>query len=74
MADPSHVLDYEPLAIDENLSYVEHPVEILAKEVKTLRNREIALVKVLWRNHRVEVATWKREDDMRACYPELFEG
>ncbi|KAL0561760.1 hypothetical protein IC582_002201 [Cucumis melo] len=71
--DPSHVMDYEPLEIDENLSYVEQPVEILAREVKTLRNKQIPLVKVLWRNHRVEEATWEREDDMRSRYPELFE-
>ncbi|KAL0549259.1 hypothetical protein IC582_013740 [Cucumis melo] len=71
--DPSHVVDYEPLEIDENLSYVEQPVEVLAREVKTLRNKEIPLVKVLWRNHRVEDATWEREDDMRSRYPELFE-
>ncbi|KAA0032467.1 pol protein [Cucumis melo var. makuwa] len=71
--DPSHVVDYEPLEIDENLSYTEQPVEVLAKELKMLRNREISLVKVLWRNHRVEEATWEREDDMRSRYPELFE-
>ncbi|KAL0560765.1 hypothetical protein IC582_001178 [Cucumis melo] len=71
--DPSHVVDYEPLEIDENLSYVEQPVEVLSREVKTLRNKEIPLVKVLWRNHRVEEATWEREDDMRSRYPELFE-
>ncbi|KAL0539863.1 hypothetical protein IC582_024084 [Cucumis melo] len=71
--DPSHVVDYEPLEIDENLSYTEQPVEVLAREVKTLRNKEIPLVKVLWRNHRVEEATWEREDDMKSRYPELFE-
>ncbi|KAL0539383.1 hypothetical protein IC582_023595 [Cucumis melo] len=73
VSDPSHVVDYEPLEIDENLSYVEQPVEVLAREVKTLRNKQIPLVKVLWRNHRVEKATWEREDDMRSRYPELFE-
>ncbi|KAL0552145.1 hypothetical protein IC582_011242 [Cucumis melo] len=72
-SDPSHVVDYEPLEIDENLSYTEKPVEVLAREVKMLRNREIPLVKVLWRNHRIEEATWEREDDMRSRYPELFE-
>ncbi|KAL0558700.1 hypothetical protein IC582_003280 [Cucumis melo] len=71
--DPSHVVDYEPLEIDENLCYTEQPVEVLAREVKTLRNKEIPLVKVLWRNHRVEEATWEREDDMRSRYPDLFE-
>ncbi|KAL0539456.1 hypothetical protein IC582_023668 [Cucumis melo] len=67
--DPSHVVDYKPLEIDENLSYTEQPVEVLARKVKMLRNRKIPLVKVLWRNHRVEEATWERENDIRACYP-----
>ncbi|KAL0544581.1 hypothetical protein IC582_019698 [Cucumis melo] len=73
MTDPSHVVDYDPLEIDENLSYAKQPVKILAREVKMLRNREIPLVKVLWKNHNIEEATWEREDDMRARYPELFE-
>ncbi|XP_050939339.1 uncharacterized protein LOC127148948 [Cucumis melo] len=40
VTDPSHVVDYEPLEIDENLSYAEQPVEILAREVKMLRVTE----------------------------------
>ncbi|KAA0059961.1 pol protein [Cucumis melo var. makuwa] len=73
VADPTHVVDFEPLQTSENLSYEEQPVEILVREVKKLRNREISLVKVLWRNHGVEEATWEREEDMRAQYLELFE-
>ncbi|TYJ99715.1 pol protein [Cucumis melo var. makuwa] len=73
VADPTHVVDFEPLQINENLSYEEQPVEILAREVKMLHNRGIALVKVIWRNHEVEEATWEREEDMRAQYPEVFE-
>ncbi|KAL0556256.1 hypothetical protein IC582_004768 [Cucumis melo] len=73
VADPTHIVDFEPLQINENLSYEEQPVEILAREVKKLRSQEISLVKVLWRNHGVEEAMWEREEDMRAQYPELFE-
>ncbi|TYK26530.1 pol protein [Cucumis melo var. makuwa] len=73
VADPAHVVDFEPLQTNENLSYEEQPVEILAREIKMLRNRGIALVKVLWRNHEVEEDTWEREDDMRTKYPKLFE-
>ncbi|KAA0046759.1 pol protein [Cucumis melo var. makuwa] len=73
VADPTQVVDFEPLHIYENLSYKEQPVEILAREVNMLCNRGIALAKVLWRNHGDEEATWQREDDMRAQYPELFE-
>ncbi|KAA0042185.1 ty3-gypsy retrotransposon protein [Cucumis melo var. makuwa] len=73
LADPTHIVDFEPLQINENLSYKEQPVEILAREVMMLGNRGIALVKVLWRNNGVAESTWEREDNMRAQYPELFE-
>ncbi|KAA0058469.1 pol protein [Cucumis melo var. makuwa] len=45
VSDPSHIVHYEPLEIDENLSYTEQLVEVLAREVKMLRNREIPLLK-----------------------------
>ena len=44
--------------VDEDLSYEEVPVEILDRHVKRLRNKEIATVKVLWKNILVEGATW----------------
>ncbi|KAL5540026.1 hypothetical protein UlMin_046190 [Ulmus minor] len=62
--DPSHVLQQEPVEIDEKLSYEERPVEILDRKSKELMNKTIHLVKVLWRNHTVEEATWEREDEM----------
>ncbi|XP_057250721.1 uncharacterized protein LOC130591423 [Beta vulgaris subsp. vulgaris] len=42
--DPSHILTYEPLRIDEPLSYEERPVRILDKREKVLRNQVIPLV------------------------------
>ena len=48
-----------------NLTYEEEPVEILAQEVKELRNKRIPLVKVLWRNHKTKKATWESEETMR---------
>ncbi|TYK17673.1 pol protein [Cucumis melo var. makuwa] len=50
VADPTHVVDFEQLQINENLSYKEQSIKILAREVKMLCNRGIALVKVLCRH------------------------
>ena len=63
---------WKVLGFDEDLSYEEVPVEILDRKVKRLRNKEIATVKVLWRNHLVEVAMWEAEVEMRSRYPHLF--
>ena len=70
--DPSHVLSRQPIELKEDLSYEEEPVEILEQKHQVLRSRTISLVKVLWRNHTREEATWEREDLMRAQYPHMF--
>ena len=71
--DPSHVLEVPEIELRDDLSYEEQPVQILGKEEKELRNKTISLMKVLWRNHLVEEATWEREDQTRSQYPHLFQ-
>ncbi|KAM6598147.1 hypothetical protein CsatA_008673 [Cannabis sativa] len=73
VSDPSHVLSYETLGLQEDLSYNERPVKILDQKDRILRNKTITLVKVLWKNSVVEEATWELESDMREQYPELYE-
>ncbi|KAI5317258.1 hypothetical protein L3X38_036965 [Prunus dulcis] len=72
ISDPSHVLEGQPIELQEDLTYVEQPVQILDRKMQVLRSREIPLVKVLWRSHTVEEATWEPEDQMREQYPYLF--
>ncbi|XP_073152962.1 uncharacterized protein [Henckelia pumila] len=73
VANPSHVIRHEPVDWTPDLSYEEMHVQILDRQVRRLRNREIPMVKVLWSNQLVEEATWETEQDMRARYPELFD-
>ncbi|WMV33107.1 hypothetical protein MTR67_026492 [Solanum verrucosum] len=47
-----------------------HP--ILDRLIKKLRNKEVASVKVLWRNKLVEGSTWEAEANMISRYPHLF--
>ena len=70
--DPSHVVSSETIELKPDLTYEEEPLEIMAREVKELRNKNISLVKVLWKNHKTEEATWESEETMRQQYPQLF--
>ncbi|XP_060974611.1 uncharacterized protein LOC133039707 [Cannabis sativa] len=70
--DPSHVIEYEALPLQEDVTYEEQPVKILAREPKVLRNREIPIVKVLWRNHREDKTTWELESEMRLSSVDFF--
>ena len=69
---PSHVLTEQLVEIQENLTYEEEPVQILDRREQVLHNKTIPLVKVLWRSHTVEEATWELEAQMRRQYPQLF--
>ena len=71
-SDPSHVLEPEDVELNPDLSYEEEPVQILDREIRRLRNKSVPLVKVLWRNHKVEEATWEPEATMKEQYPHLF--
>ena len=55
LGDPASILPVKGLGVDEDLSYEEIPIDILDRQVKRLRNKEVAIVKVLWRNHLVRV-------------------
>ena len=59
--DPSHVVSSNIIELPPDLIYKEEPIEILAQEVKELRNKRIPLVKVLWKNHKTKEATWESE-------------
>ncbi|WMV50334.1 hypothetical protein MTR67_043719 [Solanum verrucosum] len=72
IGDLVSILPLEGLGVDENLSYGEVPVEILDRQVKKLRNKEVVSFKVLWRNHLVEGSTWEVEANMKSRYPHLF--
>ncbi|XP_038876359.1 uncharacterized protein LOC120068794 [Benincasa hispida] len=72
MPDPMHILATQPVQLKEDLSYEEEAIEILDRKDQVLRNKTIPLVKVLWRNHRIEEATWEPEEQMRKRYPQFF--
>ena len=65
LADPSHVLRTSELEVQENLCYEELPVRIVDRKEQVLRSKIIPWVKVIWKNHGVEEATWEGEEDMR---------
>lgn len=70
--DPLHIVAFEPLQIQGDLQYEEMPVQILDHKEQKLITKIIPLVKVLWRNHNVEEASWELEHDMRDKNPYFF--
>ncbi|XP_059310133.1 uncharacterized protein LOC132061309 [Lycium ferocissimum] len=58
--------------VTEQLPYEEVPIAILDRQVRRFRTKDVASVKVLWRNKNMEEMTWEAEEDMKSRHPHLF--
>ncbi|GKC33837.1 hypothetical protein Tco_1046221 [Tanacetum coccineum] len=72
LADASLHVPLNEIKVDKTLRFIEEPVEILDREVKSLKRSKISLVKVRWDSKRGPEFTWEREDFMKSKYPQLF--
>ena len=50
-SDVESILPIDGVGVKDNLSDEEVPVKILDRQIKKLRNKEVASVKVLWKNN-----------------------
>ncbi|GJS06707.1 putative reverse transcriptase domain-containing protein [Tanacetum coccineum] len=72
LAEPDVQVPLDEIEIDENLRFVEEPIEIVERDVKKLKRRRIPLVKVHWNSRQGAEYTWEREDQFRKKYLNLF--
>ena len=71
--DPSHIIQHQDIAIREDMTVEEKPIEIMDRRDQILRTKTIPLVKVRWQHHGIEECTWEPENNIREKYPELFD-
>ena len=72
VGDPASVVPLESVTVKDSLSYEDVAVEILDRQDKRMRNKEIASAKILWRSQSVEGATWEAEYAIKDKYRYLF--
>ncbi|GKD13405.1 hypothetical protein Tco_1197812 [Tanacetum coccineum] len=72
LADASLHVSLDKIKVDKTLRFVEEPVEIMDREIKSLKRSKMSLVKVRWNPKRGPEFTWEREDYMKSKYPQLF--
>ena len=66
VGDPASVVPLESVAVKHSLSYDDVAIDIIDRQVRGLRNKEVASVKVLWRSQFVDGASWEAEAAMKA--------
>ena len=69
---PEEQAPLDGLDVQEDLTYIEHPVKILETSERVTRNKRIKMCRVQWSHHSEAEATWEREDELRKTYPYLF--
>ncbi|WMV24985.1 hypothetical protein MTR67_018370 [Solanum verrucosum] len=57
VGDQTSIVPFKSLGLKESLSYEEVPIEILDRQVRKLRNREVPFMKVRCRNQLVNGST-----------------
>jgi hypothetical protein len=62
----------EELTVGEDLTYQEYTVKILDTSEKVTRNNRYKMCKVQWSNHTEQEATWEKEDQLKAEFPDIF--
>ncbi|GKC77299.1 hypothetical protein Tco_1128073 [Tanacetum coccineum] len=72
LADASLHVPLNEIKVDKTLRFVEEPIEIMDREIKSLKRSKISHVKVRWNSKRGPEFTWEREDYMKSKYPQLF--
>ena len=72
LSDETFVVPLDEIQMNENLMFVEEPVEIMDREVKRTKQSRIPIVKVQWSAKRRLEFTWEYKDQMMQKYPHLF--
>ncbi|GJU61571.1 putative reverse transcriptase domain-containing protein [Tanacetum coccineum] len=72
LAETEVQVPLEEIEIDENLRFVEEPIEIVERDVKKLKRRRIPLVKVCWNSRQGAEYTWEREDQFNDQCTRIF--
>ena len=71
--EPSLIEPMDNVGIKDNLSYKKVSVQILDRQVRKLRTKEVDSIMVLWTNQFVEEPTSKANEDMKKIYLHFFE-
>ncbi|GJY82093.1 hypothetical protein Tco_0494844 [Tanacetum coccineum] len=72
LADASLHVPLDEIKVDKTPFFVEEPVEIMDREIKSLKHSKISPVKVRWNSKCGPEFTWEREEYMKSKYPQLF--
>jgi hypothetical protein len=71
---PEEQVLLEDLVMGEDLTYQEYPIKMLETSETVTRNNMSRMSMVQWSHHTEVEATWEREEELKAEFPDFFAG
>jgi hypothetical protein len=71
---PMEIVEAPAIEIEPNLTYIEHPIQILDTKERVTRRKNIKMYKILWDHHTEEKATWKTESYLQRNFPNFLQA
>ncbi|GJU75489.1 putative reverse transcriptase domain-containing protein [Tanacetum coccineum] len=71
LSDEPLAIPLDEIHVDDKLNFIEQPVEVMDREVKSLKQSRIPIMKVHWNSRRGPEYTWECEDQMQKKYPHI---
>jgi hypothetical protein len=65
-------MDISDVNLELELTYSEHPIQVLDEKDRVTRKRTIKFYKVQWNQHTKEEATWECEDFLEKHFPKFL--
>jgi hypothetical protein len=65
-------MDVADVILEPDLTYSEHPIQVLDQKDRVTRKRTLKFYKVHWNQHTEEEATWESEDFLEKHFPKFL--
>jgi hypothetical protein len=66
---PDRTIDVVDVVLKPDLTYTEHPIQVLDQKDRITRKRTIEFYKVQWNQHTKDEATWETQDFLEKNFP-----
>ncbi|CAN6445692.1 unnamed protein product [Victoria cruziana] len=72
LPNPNKEIEYTEVQVNKRLNVPEIPVCIVDEQIRTLKNKQIPIVKVEWQHQGIQDYSWVTRASMENRYPHLF--
>jgi hypothetical protein len=69
---PDRTIEVMDVALEPNLTYLEHPIRVLDQKDRTTRRKTLKFYKIQWNQHTEDEATWETQAFLDKNFPDFL--